>query len=684
MEVTNPAKECCVCGRQLSGSRWVRGSNQLRHSGRAIAEALGEVLACEVQLSWVCFRCYRLVLGLDYHTHQQEKQRLALLRLYSSRDKIEQQALGKGTLYDIGDCGSGRTGPDDGGSARKEVLDNLDISQDASPNKGHAQNQKFDQSLRSHATCEADNKILSYSLQSVCDHEYHRNDGQDSQLDKPATVLEGHNVSSSQTLVNQCFTEKLVPVTLNPSVKDSNAKDKQSESTDPKNGRYFKDSFYQDHKKQCGEEKEIATTPAAVSLPQRPAAKRRKTAKKWDDFEYYEDESKTAEPECDKIDTFPSAHQFRLPSRTGRKKCQKCKQEFASKKAILNHKCPQMKRMEREKVRYKCKGCLHVFLLRREYIKHVNACYKNTPVTCNLCLVKLPSAAYLPRHLAALHQVKSHLTKGDILCELCGRGFSRKEALERHEARVHGKAHGSHQCPLCGHTFPHTSLLAEHLRAHQGYTCPECSKVFSCRSNLTLHRRAHHMRKAAYHCTACNRHWKFHASYIYHMKKFHRSSEHKCPGCRLLLYSEEALHQHSMTCAGQDTGTTSRIGEEEAFSGRRQGIDEERKQTSDTTDALLMTRCPPTSGSLGTRAQLTKESSSFVLVPGLRKTEMYKSHNNFSQGPPECEIVVEVVEETDTDCQYIILVEDVANAHLAVDEASMWNTQNFTHTSSVN
>lgn len=25
--------------------------------------------------------------------------------------------------------------------------------------------------------------------------------------------------------------------------------------------------------------------------------------------------------------------------------------------------------------------------------------------------VKLPSAAYLPRHLAALHQVKSHLTK---------------------------------------------------------------------------------------------------------------------------------------------------------------------------------------------------------------------------------------------------------------------------------
>lgn len=391
MEVTVPAKECCVCGRQLSGSRWVRGSNQLRHSGRAVAEALRELLACEAQLPWVCFRCYRLVLGLDYHTHQQEKQRLALLRLYDSREKTQQQALAERTLYDTGDGGGGRTCPDHGGSAGKEMLDHWNISQDASPNKdqGHAEGQKFDQNLSSQATCEADNKFFSYSLQSVCDHEYHRNDGQDSLLDKPAIVLEDHDASSGQTLVNQHCAEKLVSVTLTPSRKDSNTKDKQSDTTDYKNDKYSNDSFYEDHQNQGGKEEEIATTPAATSVSQRPAEKRRKTAKKWDDFEYYEDESKTVEPECDKIDVFPTAHQFRLPPRTGRKKCQKCKQEFGSKKAILNHKCPQMKRMEREKVRYKCKGCLRVFLLRREYIKHVNVCYKNTPVTCNLCLVRI-------------------------------------------------------------------------------------------------------------------------------------------------------------------------------------------------------------------------------------------------------------------------------------------------------
>lgn len=119
------------------------------------------------------------------------------------------------------------------------------------------------------------------------------------------------------------------------------------------------------------------------------AAKRRKTAKKWDDFDYYEDESKTSEVEgCDGADHPMPAQHFQLPLRTGKKKCRECKEEFSTKKAILSHRCHQTKRKEREKVTYTCKGCLRRFLLRREYLKHADVCYKNTPVTCSLCLVR--------------------------------------------------------------------------------------------------------------------------------------------------------------------------------------------------------------------------------------------------------------------------------------------------------
>lgn len=118
-----------------------------------------------------------------------------------------------------------------------------------------------------------------------------------------------------------------------------------------------------------------------------PASKRRKRAKKWDDFEYYEDESKTSEVESSGTEHFIPTHQFRLPFKTEGKICAECKEEFPTKKVFLNHQCHSTRKKEQEKVTYTCKGCLHMFLRRREYIKHANACYKNTPVTCNLCLV---------------------------------------------------------------------------------------------------------------------------------------------------------------------------------------------------------------------------------------------------------------------------------------------------------
>ena len=128
---------------------------------------------------------------------------------------------------------------------------------------------------------------------------------------------------------------------------------------------------------------DISTVPATPTS-QRLGAKRRKTAKKWDDFKYYEDENEITELESDKLENIPQSQHFQLASRTARKRCHKCKEEFTTKKALLNHGCRQRKKTEWEKVIYKCKGCLRIFLLRREYIKHVNVCYKNTPVTCTL------------------------------------------------------------------------------------------------------------------------------------------------------------------------------------------------------------------------------------------------------------------------------------------------------------
>lgn len=91
---------------------------------------------------------------------------------------------------------------------------------------------------------------------------------------------------------------------------------------------------------------------------------------------------------------------------------------------------------------------------------------------------------------------------------------------------------------------------------------------------------------------------------------------------------------------------------------------------------LVMNRCLSTSGSLCSPTQLTKGTDRLVLVPEVRETVMYEPEDTSSQGPPTCEIIVEVLEETDADCQYIILVEEDADAcHLSIGEATMWTTQ---------
>ncbi|XP_050706682.1 zinc finger protein 316-like isoform X3 [Eriocheir sinensis] len=254
-------------------------------------------------------------------------------------------------------------------------------------------------------------------------------------------------------------------------------------------------------------------------------------------------------------------------------------------------------------------------------------------------------------------EAKADKESGSTLCEACGRGFSRKEALQRHKARVHEKAHGSHQC---GRTFPHTSLLAEHLRPHQGCTCPECSKVFSCRSNITLHRRAHHMRLPL-HCLQQT----LEVPRQLHLPHEEVPREQRCGGCRPVVCSASALPDLPRPPHSELSLLQHRAGG--SFGRHAGGGREVMKPLPDSA---------PGCGSLLSPAHLSKQGTdSLVLLSEMRKIQVYPPPNTSHQAPPAGEIIVEVLEDTDAEYQYIILVEDAAVAHFTMtDTAAIWNT----------
>ncbi|TRZ01556.1 hypothetical protein DNTS_030601 [Danionella cerebrum] len=83
-------------------------------------------------------------------------------------------------------------------------------------------------------------------------------------------------------------------------------------------------------------------------------------------------------------------------------------------------------------------------------------------------------------------------TDKPYLCTVCGRGFSRRETLRRHE-RVHTGEKPFH-CDICGKDFREPFHLTKHQTVHSGeknYKCTLCGKDFGYAQSLKRHEKLH-------------------------------------------------------------------------------------------------------------------------------------------------------------------------------------------------
>lgn len=127
---------------------------------------------------------------------------------------------------------------------------------------------------------------------------------------------------------------------------------------------------------------------------------------------------------------------------------------------------------------------------------------------CNVCFKNFSRRSHLLRHMKRIHsmqlppssrrrpqQVQPSVKSGDengnslmdsttvsvappeqtFKCQLCGKIFTRRSHLERHEKNIHQldkEANQPYECVTCGETFIQSKLLDKHMQVH-GNTVPE-------------------------------------------------------------------------------------------------------------------------------------------------------------------------------------------------------------------